>query len=111
MIRVTLEMVSARGADRDRLLGVAYIANEGPVVTDVANPVPLDDCAAYRIWLSKTIDERRTREKWLEGRAAIASKEMEDAISAEVPAFDHVRRGAWDLLYLALKAVVGRRNQ
>lgn len=101
MIRVTLEMVSARGPAHDRLLGIAHIANSGPSPAGTL----------YACWLSKTIDGR-TAEKWKDGRLALTADQawLVDADATEIPDFDNVRRGAWDLLYLALKAVVGRRN-
>lgn len=104
MIRITLELVSARGAARDRLLGVAYLANTGVKA--------LDGTYSYKLWLSKTLSTR-TEETWKTGRAAIDVDDV-DLLArqpdGQVIAFDNVKRGAWDLLYLALKAVVGSRN-
>ena len=107
MIRVTLELVSARGEARDRLLGVAYLANTGK------SGSPRGLGFDYTVWLSKTIPGR-TDEAWKTGRAAITADDA--ALINEDPAglvlgFDNVRRGAWDLLYLALQAVVGPRNR
>jgi len=103
MIRITVELVSARGADRDRLLGVAYITNTG-------EQAPNDTCT-YTCWLSKTLPGR-THETWQAGRAAAMNdadllNEEPDGI---VRSFDNVKRGVWDLLYLALKGIVGSRN-
>lgn len=100
---MTLELVSARGADRDRLLGVAYIANVGQTSEGIAS---------YEVWLSKTL-VGRTQEQWKSGRAALfedAGWIQEAAPDGTISGFDNVRRGAWDLLYLVLRAVVGRRN-
>lgn len=107
MIRITVELVSARDANRDRLLGIAYIANTGR-----AHPSkpPGSDKYAYQVWLSKTM-VGQTDKVWKSGRAAIADDRLiEDCMKGEVVEFDNVRRGAWDLLYLALKAIVGARN-
>ena len=104
MIRITLEMVSARGAERDRLLGVAYLANTGE---RDAHGHP-----NYNVWLSKTIPGR-TQELWKTGRAAITPEDialLQGEPDGEIQGFDNVKRGAWDLLYKALKAVGGGRN-
>lgn len=104
MIRITVELVSARDAKRDRLLGLAYIDNEGPVE---ANPA----ICRYALWLSKTLPGQ-TGQAWKTGRAAIREEQhcFRDAALGEVPAFHNERRGVWDLIYLGLKAIVGSRN-
>lgn len=109
MIRVTLELVSARGAARDRLLGVAYIANTGQ---QTLLPNAAGAAIDYKVWLSKTI-EGRTAEAWKTGRAAISHDDIDllnGPADGDIVAFNNVKRGAWDLLYLALKAIVGDRN-
>lgn len=101
MIRVTLEMVSARGPEYDRILGVGHISNAGPSAAGTL----------YQAWFSKTIPGQTAR-VWKEGRLALREDlaVLVDAEEAEIPDFDNVARGAWDLLFLALRAVVGKRN-
>lgn len=107
MIRVTLELVSGNGPGRDRLLGVAHIANTGRASPGAA---PGSNKYAYEVSLSKTIPGRM-QENWRRGRAGIVDDRLiTDLMTGEIAAFDNVKRGAWDLLYLALKAVVGARN-
>lgn len=84
MIRVTVELVLAISPDRSRLLGIAEIANDGTGTEEIGN---------YTASLSK----------W-------APKERETWKSGEVKGFDRKARGTWDLLYLALKKIVGSRN-
>jgi len=108
VIRITVELVSARGADRDRLLGIAYIANTGQRAMAPAGVSRFD----YKVWLSKTIAGRQ-QEAWKTGRAAIGMDDAEVLAcqpDGTIQAFDNVKRGAWDLIYLALKAIVGTRN-
>lgn len=102
MIRVTLEMVSARGRDHDRLLGVGWIANKGDSPAGTL----------YEAMFSKTIPGR-TDEPWKRGYLALRDDAalLVDVEPEEIPDFDNVARGAWDLLYLGLKAVVGKRNR
>lgn len=107
MIRVTLELVSAIDPSRDRLLGIAHIANTGRAAPHAA---PGSSKYTYEVWLSKNLPGR-TKELWRRGRAAIPDDQLlADQVAGEIIEFDNVKRGAWDLLYLALKAVVGGRN-
>lgn len=104
MIRVTLELVSARGAERDRVLGVAYLANTG-VETSPGK-------YGYTLWLSKTIPGQ-TDKSWKTGRAAITGDDQQLLLQppdGKVESFDNVTRGAWDLLFCALRSVIGARN-
>lgn len=84
MIRVTVELVSAIDPSRSRLLGVAEIANDG---TGDAGTGAYD--ARFSKWAPKQA------ETWKRGH---------------VEGFDRQARGAWDLLFLALRSAVGRRN-
>lgn len=102
MIRVTVELVSAIDPSRSRLLGVAEIGNDGETTRESeglfgAYNVRLDEdekpLADYQCRLSKWAPKER--DTWKRGRVA---------------RFDRKRRGAWDLLYLALREIVGRRN-
>jgi hypothetical protein len=107
MIRVTLELVSANDASRDRLLGVCYIANTG---REAPHAEPGTNRYSYDVWLSKNLPGR-TREVWKTGRAAIVDDDMRaGCVIGEVPDFNNVKRGAWDLLYCALRTVIGDRN-
>jgi hypothetical protein len=84
VIKVTVELVSARGAERNRLLGIATIANDGRGTAARGN---------YVVQLSKA--GARAGEAWRHGY---------------VEGFDRKRRGGWDLLFLALRSCVGPRN-
>lgn len=84
MIRVTVELVSAIHPSRSRLLGVAIIANDG---TGTVNKCDYD--ATFSKWAPKHT------EAWKRGKVA---------------GFARMSRGAWDLLYLALRDAVGSRN-
>lgn len=105
MIRVTIELVSARGAARDRLLGIAYLANEGTTG-------PEGRFCKYSVWLSKWAPKES--QAWKEGRMALGSpleqELMSNALQGDVAQFDNQTRGAWDLLYLALRSLIGSRN-
>lgn len=84
MIRVTVELVSAIDPSRSRLLGVALVANDGTGTNERGNY-----SASFSKWAPKE------RETWKRGR---------------VVGFDRIGRGAWDLLFLALRDAVGNRN-
>jgi hypothetical protein len=113
MIRITLELVSARDAKRDRLLGIAYLANSGRSTLSFTEDHGTDEPVFnYKLWLSKTIADQQNRE-WKSGRAAINLDDvalLRSEPDGTVEAFHNVRRGVWDLLYLALRQVVGARN-
>jgi hypothetical protein len=102
MIRVTLEMVSARGPAHDRLLGVGWIANDGG--NTAAGTL-------YEAVFSKTLPGK-TDQPWKKGRLALRDDAalLVDVEPVQIPDFDNVARGAWDLLFLGLRAVVGKRN-
>lgn len=101
MIRVTLELVSAQDPSRDRVLGVAHIANTGRGTAGKYT---------YEVSLSKTLPGRTG--EWKRGRAAIVDDQLiADQLHGTIEGFDNVKRGAWDLLYLALRSVIGDRNR
>lgn len=83
MIRVTVELISAVDESRSRVLGIAEIANVGGDA----------ERGDYDVRLSKWAP--KTAQTWKKGT---------------VTGFDRVNRGAWDLLFLALRACVGTRN-
>jgi hypothetical protein len=101
MIRVTVELVSAVSPSRNRVLGIAEIANNGERTVATGGQqgdylVKLDDPEEsydFAVTLSKM--EPKQTQTWKRG---------------EVRGFDRKRKGAWDLLYLALRAIVGGRN-
>lgn len=97
MIRVTIELVSAIHPSRDKVLGIAHIANDG--------------ACNYKYGLSKWAPQ--TSQVWKASRAALSGTEelTADFHSGEILGFDNVKRGAWDLLYLVLKVAVGSRNR
>lgn len=85
MIRVTVELISARGPERNRVLGVAEIVNDGS-----GNSL----LGTYRVRLSKFAP--KLHETWAEGI---------------VTDFERQRRGPWDLIYQGLRACgIERRN-
>lgn len=99
MIRVTVELVSAIDPSRDKLLGIAHIANVGSGTGDYCT---------YEVSLSKWAPKEK--QTWKSARAALPADQFHDTLLGTVGAFDTVHRGAWDLLYLCLRAVVGSRN-
>lgn len=88
MIKVTVELISAVDESRNKILGIGYIANDG-------NMSYLSDgkLGNYHVKLTKM--EPQEKVIWKEGT---------------VCRFPRKKRGAWDLLYLALKNIVGDRN-
>lgn len=88
MIRITIELISAVDANRNTVLGIATIANDGKRSVETHG-----ERGDYVVTLSKWAP--KTDETWLRGR---------------VLNFPRKRRGVWDLLYLALRSAVGRRN-
>lgn len=97
MIRVTVELISAQDPSRDRLLGIAEIANEGPSARTPR-------FCKYSVRLSKWAPKEK--QTWARGTILLDA----DAETGLVESFDRNSRGAWDLLYLALRVVVGTRN-
>ncbi len=89
MIRVTVELVSAISPDRSKVLGVAEITNDGELSNQTGG-----NKGGYDIRLSKWAP--KLKETWKRGR---------------VENFDRQKRGSWDLLYLALRNIVGYRNK
>lgn len=87
MLRITVELVSARTGET-KLLGVGTIANDGNRSAETEGKR-----GAYAASFSK----------W-------APKENEVWVSGKVPDFDRLKRGPWDLLFVALRAAVGKRN-
>lgn len=88
MIRITVELVSAI-TGRTSLLGVGKISNDGKRSRDTAG-----GRGDYFATFSKRAPKQE--ETWKRGT---------------VRDFDRVKRGAWDLLYLALRSAVGDRNE
>ena len=82
MIRVTIELISAR-TGKTRHLGTALIANDGTGTKEVCD---------YNFSLSKW---GKPGQAWKKGR---------------VTGFQRLKHGAYDLLYLALRAAVGSRH-
>ena len=88
MIRVTVELVSAIHPSRNRLLGVAYISNDGEKF-HASNGTRGD----YNVEITKA---GVTGAIWKRTR---------------VLGFPRRRLGAWDLLFRALRDIVGQRNE
>ena len=87
MLRITVELVSAV-THKTSVLGVATISNDGKLSRETSLKR-----GAYDVKLSKWAPKQN--QTWKVGR-------VED--------FDRVKRGPWDLLYLALKSCVEKRN-
>lgn len=85
MIKITVELVSAIHPSRNRLLGIAEIANDGTGSMTSGN---------YRVRLSKAGE--KSNETWRHG---------------SVKGFPRKRMGGWDLLFLALRSCVGDRHK
>lgn len=102
MIRVTVELISAIDPSRSRVLGRAEIANEGPAGPGSA---PDPRFCQYHVRLSKWAP--KDDQTWKQTSLVLTGTETVEAI---VERFDREQRGPWDLIYLALKACVGRRN-
>lgn len=83
MLRVTIELLPHGDASQPRHMGTAVIANDGTGDGQTGN---------YAIRLSKW---GRPDEDWRKGR---------------IVGFDRKGRGAWDLLFLGLRNLVGSRN-
>lgn len=88
MIRVTVELLPHGDESRKRHLGTCEIAND--LEESLASR---GDLGSYAVRLSKWGQPTQT---WKRGR---------------VGGFDRIKRGPWDLLYLALKDTVGYRNR
>ncbi len=88
MIKVTIELISAVDKKHNKILGIAHIAldRESVVRSDGKK-------GDYSVTLSKW--HPKTNEIWKSG---------------EVHGFDRLKRGSWDLLYLALKNILSERN-
>lgn len=82
MIKVTVELISAIHPSRNRVLGVATITNDGTGTETIGN---------YDVSLSKAGGVQ----EWRGGR---------------VEGFKRLRLGGWDLLYRALRNIVGSRS-
>ncbi|KKM20438.1 hypothetical protein LCGC14_1645380 [marine sediment metagenome] len=87
MIKVTVELVSAVHPSRNRLLGIATIANDG-LGEDGDGKI-----ADYNYTLSMA--GRRYNETWKQG---------------SIQGFPRKQKGGWDLLYRILRDAVGYRN-
>jgi len=83
MLKITLELLPKGSEANKRHLGTIEIANTGGTLTR----------GNYRVRLSK---RGKPNQIWKEG---------------EIISFPRKRRGAYDLLYRALAAVVGDRNE
>lgn len=86
MIRITIELISAISPARNKKLGIINIANIGISLEDATK-------CDYSVVLSKW--EPKLNEPWKRGT---------------VRTFDNIKRGPYDLLYLALKTCLGNRN-
>jgi len=98
MIKITIELVSAIGREHDRLLGVGLITNVGG---DVSH-------GNYRVWLSKMAPKER--QAWKQRIATLDVEELYEGFECDITQFDRERRGCWDLLFMALRDLIGARN-
>ena len=83
MVKITVELVSARGREHDKVLGVGYISNDA---------TGEDSLGHYNVKLMRADN----RGSWREGR---------------VENFPRLRLGCWDLLFRALRETIGDRNR
>ena len=81
MIRVTIELVPHGDESRKKTIGTAVIINKGIGTQEIGNYEAINTTIGDEVW-SKGI----------------------------VKDFPRLYRSAWDLLYLALKGVIGERN-
>lgn len=84
MLRVTIELIPY-GSGEPEHLGTAIISNNGTGTLLTGN---------YDVTLSMFNDPEK------------AWKQKKNAVKG----FDRLKRGPWDLLYLCLKELVGKRN-
>ena len=96
MIRVTVDLVSAISPDRSKVLGIAEIALDPRQATETKGKK-----GSYSVKLSKWAP--KLSQTWKKGDFEYEAGVVEN--------FDRIKRGSWDLLYLALKNVVGFRNK
>ena len=101
MIKITVELVSANGRERDKLLGVGIISN-------ISEPGGDPRYGDYSVWLSKMAPQ--DRQAWREGRGRITAEDLQHFFDTDVTHFDREKRGAWDLIYIALRQLVAGRN-
>ena len=88
MIRITVELISSISPNRSKILGIAEISN------DLHTSLETDGkLGSYNIKLSKWYP--KLNETWK---------------SCRIENFSRRKLGSWDLLYLALKKMVGYRN-
>lgn len=98
MIKITVELVSANGHVHDKLLGVGVISNIG-------GDAQFGD---YSVWLSKMAPKER--EAWKQGRDRLTADDYQQFFDTDVTHFDREKRGCWDLIYIALRQLIGARN-
>lgn len=88
MIRITVELISAIDPSRNRVLGVAKICNNWERSRDTNGAR-----GTYSVWISRRAPhEKRT---WK---------------TCVVEDFPRKRLGVWDIIYRALREIVGERN-
>ena len=88
MIRVTVELISAIDPSRSKLLGIAEISNDGQTSDETDGQF-----GSYDISLSKWAPKEK--QVWKKGRAENINRRT---------------RGAWDILFVGLRDIVGKRN-
>jgi len=98
MIKITVELCSARGRAYDRLLGVGLIHNVGGD----------EQHGRYAVRLSKMAPKEQ--QAWKTGTIEALTEELRDLFETDVHDFDRERRGCWDLIFIALRQLVGARN-
>lgn len=83
MLRVTVQLLPGGDESKPETLGVAYIINDGTGTNTTG-------------YYKTAFSQRGGKRWWKKG---------------SVDDFPRLQRNAWDLLYLALKGVVGERNE
>ncbi len=90
MLRVTIELVPHGDESRSRVIGIGQIANDGTGNMQIGN------YGNYEVVLFKSPEYSKSPGTWKKG---------------QVKQFDRKRLGPWDLLFRALAATVGNRNE
>ncbi len=89
MLRIRIDLLPAMGGKATRI-DELLIVNDGSGTKERGN---------YRVWRQQFKTDVRS------------SKAYSSPVSGEVRGFPRLELGPWDLLYLALKDLVGKRNE
>lgn len=100
MIRATIELIPCGVEEKKRVIGLVEIANCGGDA----------DTGNYIVMLKKSPPyEGALKNLWRKGVLSDGAAKQVD--TGYIEGFQRLRRGPYDLLYRALKSVVGERNE